>query len=406
MSNKNQHIDEHYKSSIQDSDVLQNPELKGPSLYIHGAFPRQKPCRPVSFPIYQTATFENPGLSEECPFSYTRCANPTRSALEMTVAKAENGRYCHAFSSGLSAILAVFSLLECGDHVVMSEDIYGGTYRLMNVIFKSFGIECTLADFTDLESVKTACRSNTKLIFTETPTNPMANVSDIAECAGIARTVGAKLCVDNTFMTPYLQKPLLLGADIVVHSGTKYLCGHNDTSAGFVITSDTEINERIEYISKTEGTALSPFDSWLVMRGMKTLELRINRHEENAANVAEWLCNNRNIEKVYYTGLKEHKGHEIMQKQSSGFGSVISFRLKYTSLVESVLSGGKTIIFAESLGGVESLITYPLTQTHATTPDYLRRRLGIDEKLIRLSCGIEPYCDIISDLEQTLGKNI
>lgn len=377
-----------------------------PSLYVHGAHPRQKPCRPVSFPIYQTATFENPGLSEDCPFSYTRCANPTRSALESTVASAEKGQYCHAFSSGLSAILAVFSLLSSGDHVVLSEDIYGGTYRLMNVIFKRFGIECTLADFEDLKNVENACKKNTKLIFTETPSNPMARVSDIEKCAETAHTAGALLCIDNTFLTPYLQNPLTLGADIVVHSGTKYLCGHNDTSAGFVITNDADINDKLEYISKTEGTALSPFDSWLVMRGMKTLEIRINRHEENAKAVCEWLRSNRNVEKVYYSGIREGKGYETMRKQARGFGSVISFRLKYATLVESVLSGGDTIIFAESLGGVESLITYPMTQTHATTPDTLRRRLGIDEKLIRLSCGIEPCNDIIADLERTLGKNI
>ena len=380
-------------------------EINSPSLYVHGAYSEKSVCKPVSFPIYQTATFENPGLNLECPYSYTRCANPTRSALEATVAKAENGRYCHAFSSGLSAILAVFSLLSSGDHVILSEDIYGGTYRLMNVIFKRFGIECTLADFEDIRNVELACRKNTKLIFTETPSNPMARITDIEKCAETAHTAGALLCVDNTFLTPYLQNPLTLGADIVVHSGTKYLCGHNDTSAGFVVINDERINEKLEYISKTEGTALSPFDSWLVMRGMKTLELRINRHEENARKVCEWLCNNRNVEKVYYSGIKESKGYDIIKKQARGFGSVISFRLKYATLVGSVLSGGNTIIFAESLGGVESLITYPLTQTHATTPKELRAKLGIDEKLIRLSCGIEPCEDIIADLEITLGKN-
>ncbi len=376
------------------------------SLYVHGIKKRDISCNPVSFPIYQTSTFENPGLSEECPFSYTRCANPTRSALEETVAAAENGKYCHAFSSGLSAILAVFSTLSKGDHVILSEDIYGGTYRLMNVIFKRFGIECTLADFTELKNVENACKANTKLIFTETPTNPMAKICDIEKCSETAHTAGAKLCIDNTFLTPYLQKPLNLGADIVVHSGTKYLCGHHDTSAGFVITNDNDADEQIEYISKTEGTALSPFDSWLVMRGMKTLPIRIARHEENAKKVYEWLKRNRNVDKVYYSGSPDNKGYDIMKKQSKGFGSVISFRLKYASLVESVLSGGNTIIFAESLGGTETLITYPITQTHATTPDSLRRKLGIDEKLIRLSCGIEPYTDIISDLEQSLGKNL
>lgn len=376
------------------------------ALYIHGVIEREKPCRPVSFPIYQTATFENPGPDKECPFSYSRCANPTRKALEATVAATEHGKYCFAFSSGLSAITAVFSTLSQGDHVVLSEDIYGGTYRLMNVIFKKFGIECTLADFTNTENVKNALRKNTKLIFTETPTNPTCRVTDIQRCAEVAHNAAVKLCVDNTFMTPYLQKPLTLGADIVVHSGTKYLCGHNDTSAGFVVTNDTELSENLEYISKTEGTALSPFDSWLVMRGMKTLPLRIKKHEENAFIVAEWLSKNRNVERVFYTGMPENEGHEIMKRQARGFGSVISFKLKYTSLVENVLTGGSTIIFAESLGGVETLITYPITQTHATTPDVLRRRLGIDEKLIRLSVGTENAEDIIADLENALGGNI
>lgn len=376
------------------------------SLYIHGVFERDKHCRPVSFPIYQTSTFENPGLSEKCPFSYTRCENPTRLALEKTVAAAEGGERCFAFSSGLSAILAVFSTLSNGDHVVLSEDIYGGTYRLMNVIFKRFGVECTLADFTKPEAVRDAVCDRTRLVFTETPTNPMCRVADIAECAKIAHQAGARLCVDNTFMTPYLQKPLLLGADIVVHSGTKYLCGHNDTSAGFVVTNDEMLSEELKYISKTEGTALSPFDSWLVLRGIKTLPLRIARHEENAAAVFEWLKANRNVEAVYYAGDKSAPSYDTQKKQAKGFGSVISFRLKYTSLVESILSGGDTIIFAESLGGVETLITYPITQTHATTPDELRRRLGIDEKLIRLSVGIENVSDIIEDLERALGANI
>lgn len=404
MSNKNMIPKE--KQNFTEMTTKSIPDYSEESLYIHGAVPRQKPCRPVSFPIYQTSTFENPGLAEECPFSYTRCSNPTRSALEKTLALAEKAEYCFAFSSGLSAILAVFSTLSAGDHVILSEDIYGGTYRLMNVIFKRFGIECTLADFTDLCNVENACRSETKLIFTETPTNPMARVTDIKKCAEIAHAVGAKLCIDNTFMTPYLQKPLTLGADIVVHSGTKYLSGHHDTSAGFVITNDVNIAEQTEYISKTEGTALSPFDSWLVMRGLKTLPLRIDRHEQNAIKVFEWLKNNRNIDNVFYAGDTEGEGYEIMKRQSKGYGSVISFRLKYTTLVESVLTGGKNIIFAESLGGNETLITYPITQTHATTPDNLRRKLGIDEKLIRLSCGTEPYTDIISDLETTLGRNL
>ena len=388
--------------------MRQNYDIKfsEEAMYVHGAAGRDEPYRPVSFPIYQTATFENPGLFKECEYSYTRCSNPTRMALERTIAAAEKSKYCFAFSSGLSAILSVFSMLSLGDHVVLSEDIYGGTYRLMNVIFKRFGIECSLADFTDAENVEKEMQKNTKIVFCETPTNPMCHVADIQKCAEIAHSFGALLCVDNTFLTPYFQKPLTLGADIVVHSGTKYLCGHNDTSAGFVATLDGDVAEKLDYISKTQGTALSPFDAWLVLRGMKTLELRMLRHEQNARLISEWLCQNRNVEKVYYAGLCGSSGYETMKKQSKGFGAVISFRLKYTSLVESVLSGGRTIIFAESLGGAETLITYPLTQTHATTPENLRKKLGIDDKLIRLSCGIEPAEDILSDLECALGKNL
>ncbi len=382
------------------------PAFSEEALFVHGAAERELPYMPVSYPIYQTSTFENGGLSGECEYSYSRCSNPTRTALENTLAAAEGGKYGFAFATGLAAVLSVFSTLSCGDHVVLSEDIYGGTYRLVNVIFKRFGLECTLADFSDVESLKAALRPDTRLVFFETPTNPMCRVFDICEIAEIAHGCGAKVCVDNTFLTPYFQKPLRLGADIVVHSGTKYLCGHNDTSAGFVITSDESIAESLEYICKTEGTALSPFDSWLVMRGMKTLELRMKRHSENSQKVVGWLSANRNVETVYYCGAPGTRDYDIMKKQACGFGGMLSFRLKYTSLVENVLSGGDTIIFAESLGGVETLITYPLTQTHATTPEALRKKLGIDEKLIRLSCGIEPAEDIIADLEAVLGKNL
>lgn len=376
------------------------------SLYIHGATPREKPYRPISYPIYQSSTFENPGLYKECNYSYTRCTNPTRDNLEKILARAECGSRCFAFSSGLSAILSVFSILESGSHVILSEDIYGGTYRLLNVIFRKFGIESTLVDFRDICSLEKAICKNTKLLFAETPSNPMCRITDIEKCARIAHEHNALLCIDNTFMTPYFQKPLLLGADIVVHSGTKYLSGHNDTSAGFVIVKDESIAEKIDYILKTEGTGLSPFDSWLVMRGLKTLELRMKRHNENGMKVFQWLKNNRNVEKVYYAGNPECENYSVAKKQACGFGGMLSVRLKYVSLVDKILTGGNTIIFAESLGGTESLITYPITQTHATTPKELRTRLGIDEKLIRLSCGIEPYSDIICDLEKALGSNL
>ncbi len=376
------------------------------SIYIHGATEKEAPYCPISYPIYQSATFENPGILGECEYSYSRCKNPTRAALEKTISAAETGKYCFAFSSGLSAILAVFATLSAGDHVVMSEDIYGGTHRLMRVIFKRFGVECDLCDMTKSENTERAIKKNTKLVFFETPTNPMCRVIDICETVRVAHSHGVRVCVDNTFMTPYLQKPLSLGADIVVHSGTKYLCGHNDTMAGFVVCSEKAIADELEYVSKTFGNSLSPFDAWLVMRGMKTLELRLARQEKNAKEVFLWLSHNRNVSDVFWAGDGSGEGFEIMKKQARGFGSTLSFRLTHTHLLESVLSGGKTIIFAESLGGVESLITYPLTQTHATTPEALRKKLGIDENLLRLSCGIEPASDIICDLENALGKNL
>ncbi len=390
-------------------EIRQEPtkaEMEKDTVYIHGFERRLKSISPLSFPIFQSSTFENPGLGKECLYSYSRCKNPTRNALEEAAAKAEGAKYAFAFSSGLSAITAVFSLLSKGDHVVLSDDIYGGTYRLLNVLFAKFGIECTIADPENEEELTGAFRENTKLLFIETPTNPMCKIADIAFCAELSHKHGALLCVDNTFLTPYLQKPFLFGADIVVHSATKYLSGHNDTSCGLCLVNSDALYERLDYISRTEGTAASPFDSWLVLRGMKTLSLRMKKHCENGQTVAEWLRRNRNVERVYYAGAKSGREAEIMAKQTSGCGGMISFRLKYPSLAQSVLSGGRIIRFAESLGGTESLITYPITQTHATTPVSLQKKLGIDESLIRLSCGIEDAKDIIADLERTLGKNL
>ena len=317
----------------------------------------------------------------------------------------EGGRAGFAFSTGLAAVLAVFSLLKSGDHVVISDDVYGGTYRQISELWENLGIAFDAVDIGDTDAVCACIRPNTRLIYAETPTNPMMKVADIAALADIAHKNHALLAVDNTFLTPVFARPLEHGADIVLHSGTKYLSGHHDTMAGLVVANDEKVIDRLSLIERTEGTGLSPFDCFLVLRGLKTLELRMKRHEENAGKVAAWLQNNPNVEKVYYVGLPEHPSYDVTCRQCDGFGGMLSFRLSDARLAEKVLCGGKLIMFAESLGGADTLITYPLTQTHASVPKALRDRLGIDEHLIRLSVGIEPAEDILADLERTLGAS-
>lgn len=359
----------------------------------------------VSFPIYQTSTYLNPKLGSDIKYSYTRCSNPTRNELECTIALLENGCAGFAFSTGLAAVLSVFSLLSKGDHVIISDDIYGGTYRLIEELWRGYGIDFEYVDIGDSQKVKSLVKPNTRMIYAETPTNPMMKVADIAALSEIAKSAGALLVVDNTFLTPYFQRPIDLGADIVIHSGTKYLAGHHDTMAGMVVVNDEKIADRIGLIQRTEGTGLAPFDCWLVLRGMKTLELRMKRHEENALKVAEWLKHNKNVEKVYYVGLPEHPSYEVTKRQCSGFGGMISFTLKDVNMVEKALCGYDMIMFAESLGGAMTLITYPMTQTHASIPEEIRNRIGITDRLLRLSVGIEPADDIIKDLAQVLGEN-
>ena len=372
---------------------------------IHGYKKPEDAFRAVAFPIYQTSTIQNPALGSDIRYSYSRCANPTRAYLEDTIARLEGGRAGFAFSTGLAAVLAVFSLLKSGDHVVISDDVYGGTYRQISELWENLGIAFDAVDIGDTDAVCACIRPNTRLIYAETPTNPMMKVADIAALADIAHKNHALLAVDNTFLTPVFARPLEHGADIVLHSGTKYLSGHHDTMAGLVVANDEKIIDRLSLIERTEGTGLSPFDCFLVLRGLKTLELRMKRHEENAGKVAAWLQNNPNVEKVYYVGLPEHPSYDVTCRQCDGFGGMLSFRLSDARLAEKVLCGGKLIMFAESLGGADTLITYPLTQTHASVPKALRDRLGIDERLIRLSVGIEPAEDILADLERTLGAS-
>lgn len=376
------------------------------SLVVHGNMGHDTHAHAVSFPIYQTATYINTNFGHDIDFSYSRCANPTRDELEKTVALLEGGKYGFAFSSGLAAETALFSTLSAGDHVVIGDDVYGGTYRLSRDVFPRYGVEFTVVDFSYPEKVEAAIKPNTKFLYVETPTNPMMKVCDIAAIAEISKKHGTKFVVDNTFMTPVFQKPLSLGADVVIHSGTKYLAGHNDTMAGFLITSDEGIYTGVAFNRNTEGAALAPFDSWLVLRGIKTLTLRMRKHEENAIAVAKWLTTCSAVDKVFFVGLDSHPSKAIVDKQCTGYGGMLSFTLKDASKesVRHALCDYNMIMFAESLGGVQTLITYPLTQTHASIPKEVRDSIGITENLLRLSVGIEDKEDIIRDLKSVLGE--
>lgn len=352
----------------------------------------------VSPPIFQTSTF---GGGNE--YSYTRLSNPTRAALEKNLALLEGGKYAFAFSSGLAAVNAVFSLLKCGDRVILSDDLYGGTYRISANIFGNYGIDFEFADLSDIGLIAKKLSSGVSMVFAESPTNPMMKVADLRKIAALCRENGTVFAVDNTFLTPHFQNPLALGADIVLHSATKYLAGHHDTVAGAVVVNDSALAERLKLISVTLGNALSPFDAWLVLRGIRTLPLRMEKHQSNAFAVAEFLKTRTEVERVIYPGLPEHPGHDINKKQASGFGGVVSFTVKSKESVDKLLYGGKIIKFAESLGGFRSLITYPLTQTHASIPAEMRERIGITDRLLRLSVGLENAKDIINDISQSLA---
>lgn len=315
----------------------------------------------------------------------------------------EEGTEAFAFSSGQAANMSVFGMLKPGDHVILSDDIYGGTFRIAEDIFSALGCEFTFIDLADTDCLKATIRSNTRMVFMETPTNPMMKVADIQKVAQITKENNLIFVVDNTFLTPYFQRPLLLGADIVVHSGTKYLCGHNDVIAGLVIVKSEEHAAHFRLQLKSRGNGLPPFDSWLLLRGIKTLSLRMQKHDENAKIVAEWLRKHPKVKKVYYAGFEDHVGYEISKKQCTGFGGMISFELDSEETAMNLLSGVKMILFAESLGGTETLITYPLTQTHESIPADIREKLGINKSFIRISIGIENAQDIINDLAQALG---
>jgi len=347
----------------------------------------------IALPIYQSATFAHPELGKSTGYDYSRLKNPTRDYLEKLVAALDHAQFGFAFNCGLAAITALFDAIilneESGKnlHVICSNDIYGGTERFLNTIGNKLGFDTTFVDTSDLDNIKSAKKSDTKVIFIETPGNPLMKVTDISKTAEYAHSIGAILIVDNTFLTPYLQQPLLLGADVAVQSGTKFLCGHNDTLAGFVTTSDKRLAENLEVIVKTTGSALPPFDSFLAVRGIKTLAVRMEKHCDNAKKILEFLKNHPRVEKVLF----------------SGKGSMISFYVDSVKTVERVLKSVKVIHFAESLGGVDSLITYPKTQTHVDVPEEERLARGITDKLLRLSVGIENSDDLIEDLKEALA---
>jgi len=358
----------------------------------------------ITTPIYQAATFEHPCIGESTGYDYSRSGNPTRKALEEGIAGLEEGDRGFAFASGMAAVVAVLMLFESGDHFVVTEDSYGGTYRVLNDTFSRYGFEVSFIDTSSVEEVKKAIRPNTKAIFVESPTNPLLKVADLKTLTEIAKIHGLYTIVDNTFMTPLLQKPLNFGADIIIHSASKYLGGHNDVVAGLVVTKGEALSEQVYSIQNATGGILGPQDSWLLLRGIKTLSLRMERQMLNAQKIAEWLEKEDLVKTVYYPGLCSSPGHELLKKQAKGFGGMLSFELKDASTAINIINNVKLIKFAESLGGVESLITYPCTQTHADMPEAFRNKLGISDALLRLSVGIEHIDDLISDLEHAFNK--
>jgi len=357
----------------------------------------------ISTPIYQSATFRHPALGESTGFDYSRSQNPTRKVLEEGIASLEGGAVGLAFASGMAAVTAVLMLYKTGDHVVVVEDCYGGTYRVVNKVFNNFGIAVSFVDGSNIEEVTQAITPATKTIIVETPTNPLMKIVDIRAIVGLAQRRNLHSIVDNTFLTPYFQRPLELGADVVIHSGSKYLAGHNDLVCGFVVARTSELGERIRFIQNATGGVLGPNDSWLLIRSLKTLALRMEKHNSNALVIAKWLKNHPRVAKVYYPGLAEHHGKAVHDRQASGYGGMLSFVVDGAHLSKAILQRVKMIRFAESLGGVETLITLPAVQTHADVPADVRERLGISDCLLRLSVGIEDPEDLIKDLEQALG---
>lgn len=371
---------------------------------IHGGISEDKTTGAVSIPVYRSSTFHQHVLGGEPKWEYSRTGNPTRAALEALVADIEEGTNAFAFASGSAAIHAAFSLFSAGDHIVIGNDVYGGTFRLVNKVLKRFGLEFTVVDTLDLDAVEKAVQENTVAIYLETPTNPLLHVSDIQAISEIAKKHNILTIVDNTFATPYNQNPLTLGANIVVHSATKYLGGHSDVVAGLAVTNDKKIAEELAFLQNSIGSTLGPDDSWLLMRGIKTLGVRMRVHQENTKIIFDYLRKNDKVANVYYPGDPESEGYDIAKKQMSGFGAMISFELNEGLDAKKFVESLHVIDLAESLGGIESLIEVPAVMTHAAIPREIRLKNGIKDELIRLSVGVEDDADLIADFDQAFAQ--
>ncbi|WP_309241915.1 trans-sulfuration enzyme family protein [Brevibacillus daliensis] len=365
---------------------------------------KEKTTGAVSFPIYHATAYRHPALGESTGFDYTRTANPTRSVLEEAIADLESGDGGFACSSGMAAIQTILGLFSYGDHLVVSLDLYGGTYRLFEQVLKRYGITTTYVDMCNPKLVEEAIKPETKALFVETPTNPLMQITDLSTIVSIAKKHNVLSIIDNTFMTPYYQRPLELGADLVFHSATKYLAGHNDVLAGLIVTKGAELTEKIRFLHNSIGAVLGPQDCWLIMRGLKTLALRMDRHQANAYKVVSFLQNHEAVSEVFYPGLPTHLGYDVQTRQASGYSGMVSFRIRDKEDVAVFLKSLNIISYAESLGGVESLCTYPSTQTHADIPVEVREYVGVCDRLLRLSVGIEHPKDLIADLEQALDR--
>lgn len=371
---------------------------------IHGGIYGDELTGAVNVPIYQTSTYEQQGLGRHKGYEYSRTGNPTRAALEALIAELERGKAGFAFGSGMAAITAVLSLFETGDKVIISKNVYGGTFRVLDKVFSHFGITYSIEDTTDLESLDSSITPDVKAIMIESPANPLLTVTDIAGVAAIAKKHGILSIVDNTFMTPYLQRPIELGTNIVVHSATKYLGGHSDVVAGLVVVDSDELAGKLAFIQNSTGGVLPPFDSFLLIRGIKTLGVRMDRHVENAVKAAEYLLSHKAVKKVYYPGLADAQGAEITKRQAKNGGAMISFELYDNYDINKFFESLQLIALAESLGGVESLVCHPASMTHASIPYETRQKVGITDGLIRLSIGIESIDDLLADLGQAIEK--
>ncbi len=391
--------------AIRDGDPREEAEGAMRSLLVHGGVDGDERTGAVSVPIYQTSTYRQDGIGGMRGYEYSRTGNPTREALEKLMAELEGGTAGFAFASGLAAITAVLMLLGSGDKVLLSHNVYGGTFRLLDRVFPGLGIGYELVDASDLDLLEASFSPAVKALVLESPTNPLMEITDIAAASAIARRHGALSIVDNTFMTPYLQRPLRLGADIVVHSGTKFLGGHSDLIAGLAVVASPQLAERLKFIQNATGGILQPFDSWLLIRGIKTLSVRMDRHVENARLVARRLEDHPGVARVYYPGLPGAAGADVNARQARSGGAVLSFALAEGYDVRAFSRAVKMIVFGESLGGVESILTHPATMTHASVPEEIRLRLGITDGLLRLSVGIEDSDDILRDLEAAFAAS-